>query len=246
MYCLWSADEIGVLKSRYPFSSMDELLKLLPNRARSAIIHKAGRLGLSKDIRWWSDAELWALRECYSQLHKDELLKLLPKKDWSSIRHKANQLALKKNSLSRKTANWKTFSPITLSDLERGYLAGMVDGEGTISITKAPSPSKTYSYYAPILFITNTNPALMARLRGMIQVGRFHVQKREQPNHKPKLVYSIAAVKAVKMILEQIVGVLTIKRRNAELVLEFIEAKEKDQREEYDKYFTAVRHVTNE
>jgi len=122
---------------------------------------------------------------------------------------------------------WRTYGkvePILLTDIDKGYLAGLIDGEGTIRIMRA-----LQKWYAPFIAITNTDTSMMDWLQkifGERDIGRLYVEKRSKPNHKPKFVFNIASVQGVKMILEQVVDILKTKRRQALLVLEFIKMKE--------------------
>ena len=226
----WSEEELVLFRQNYPYMDKKELLKLFPERSSDSISHKANRLNLTKEIRWWSEEELETLKSCYSNLSKEELFRVLPKKDWTSIRHKAEELGLKLDYKRWYKRNWKIFenTNLVLSDVDKGYLAGIIDGEGTVSIVRAINKSnkEVHTYYAPIIYITNTDPKLMSRVREIVKVGHFHSEKQRNPNHKTKLVYSVASIRGVKMILEQIINVLTTKKRNAERVLEFIRIKE--------------------
>jgi len=223
----WSEEEASLFKKYYSITETEQFLKFFPNRTRASIQHKAARLGLRKEIRWWTGEELDTLKNCYSNLSKKELLKVLPKKDWTNIRHKAQEIGLTLDYDRWYKRNWKAFQTLLLNDVEKGYLAGIVDGEGTIRITKAQDKrnNKTYVYYAPIISITNTDPKLMSYIRELVKVGHFYAEKRTKPQHRQKMVYSIASIEGVKQILDQIKDFLIVKKRNAMLVLEFIEIK---------------------
>lgn len=224
----WSEEETALFKKYYPITEREQFLKFFPNRTYISIRRKAARLGLRKEIRWWTLEELDTLKNCYSNLSKKELFKVLPKKDWTNIRHKAQELGLTLDYNRWYKRNWKKFEDfgnITLSDIERGYLAGIIDGEGTIRIVKAKNKQWKTTYYAPFISITNTDPKLMSYIRELVKIGSFYIELRTKPQHRQKMVYSIASIEGVKQILEQIKGLLIVKKRNAMLVLEFIEIK---------------------
>jgi len=130
MYRKWSVKEVELLKKYYPIMDNRELLKLFPNRTVCAIIHKASRLGLVKEIRWWTKEEIEILKKNWPIKTKPELLQLLPKKDWTNIRHKAGDLGLKKKKhITRYWHTYKKLPDITLTDKQIGYFAGIIDGE---------------------------------------------------------------------------------------------------------------------
>lgn len=225
MPTIWSEQELETLRRVYPTSSRKIILNLLPNKRWTSIRHKAGELKLTKVYRGiWSLTELQTLKENWSAKTKPELLELL-NKDWTSIRHKAFELELKKER--HRVRYWHTYwgyEDIHLTDRQIGYFAGIIDGEGHIRIVR--SIQRTGNYYAPFIGITNTCQPLIDKCMDIFKSGRFHAEKKKRPNHKIKLVYNIASVKGVKQILTQILDELVVKRKQAELVLEFIRLKE--------------------
>ena len=225
----WSESEIEVLRKNYPTSTKREMMALLPGRSAVSIGHKASRLGISNEISNWTTTELEILRNGYSCLDKEELLRSLPKKRWTSIRHKASELGLKYdfNKFYRRT--WKSFDNVVLTDIEKGYLAGVLDSDGSITIKKAVDKRVDKVYYAPLLSFYNTNANLMSKIRKIVKIGRFYgdySSKRKNSKYKPKYTYNVGSINGVKQILEQITPLLSVKKSRAELVLEFISLKE--------------------
>lgn len=226
MPTIWSEQELEILRNSYPNSSRKNLFELLPNKRWTSIRHKASELKLTKKyLGIWSPMELEMLEKSWSDKTKPELLILLPDKDWSSIRHKAFELKLRKHKL--RVRYWHTYwniPNIHLTDRQIGYFAGIIDGEGHICIVR--SKQKGGIYYAPIIGITNTDQSLIDKCIEIFKTGRYYSQKMKNPKHKTKLVYNIGSVKGVKQILTQIIDELTVKKKRAELVLEFIKVKE--------------------
>lgn len=221
---IWTDQELEILKKQYPIKLRKELLKLLPNKRWTSIRHKAGELKLRRLFKGiWRPEELQILKEQWATSSRPKLLKLLPSKSWSSIRHKAVDLGLAKKAYAKYWRTYDKVEPIVLSDIDKGYLAGLIDGEGTIRIMRA-----LRKWYAPFIQITNTDKTVMKWLQEMFEkrgVGHLYMEK-TRPPYRTKYVFNIASVQGVKQILEQIVDILKIKRRQALLVLEFIEMKE--------------------
>jgi len=90
----WGKEEIEILKKYYPTTSNKDLLTLLPNRTRRAIINKAEELGLKKKNIFWSKEEIEILKKHYFSSSWEELTKLLPNRSKNAIRHKAQKLGL--------------------------------------------------------------------------------------------------------------------------------------------------------
>jgi len=225
MYRRWSKEEVDILMENYPCKDSSVLLQLLPNRTESSIQHKANRLGLKKDIRWWTKEEIEILKANWATSSRPQLLKLLPNKRWTSIRHKAVELGLTKVAYAKYWRTYEKTEPLKLSDTDRGYLAGLIDGEGSITIKKSLG-----KWYAPWIQITNTNIDVMNWLEETLGTkGIGHIvakEKPRKPNHKQTYNYNIGSVQGVKQVLEQIVDLLKIKKQQALLVLEFIRLKE--------------------
>lgn len=227
MPTIWSEQELEILKQIYPTAqNRKTVLDTLPNKQWTSIRHKASELKLTKKyLGIWSPMELEMLEKSWSEKTKPELLTLLSDKDWSSIRHKAFELKLRKHKL--RVRYWHTYwniPDIHLTDRQIGYFAGIIDGEGHICILR--SKQKGHIYYAPIIGITNTDQSLIDKCVEIFKTGRCSSQKRKNPKHKIKRLYTIGSVKGVKQILTQITDELTVKKKRAELVLEFIKVKE--------------------
>lgn len=221
----WSHSDIEILRQNYATKTPAEMRQLLPNRSSKAMNHEASRLGIAKIAYFWTQEECELLRAYWADNGRPKLLSLLPLKDWSSIRHKAFELGLAKKAFAKYWRTYNKVQSVNLSEAERGYLAGIIDGEGTLRVMRALK-----SWYAPFIQITNTNEALMdwlQRLLGEKGIGHvYHERFRKKPNHKLKHVYNIAAVQGVKQILDQIAPLLVIKKEQAKLLLEFISMKE--------------------
>jgi len=221
----WNHSEIEILRQNYASKTIAEMRKLLPNRSSKAINHEASRLKIPKSAYFWTQQECEVLRESWANNSRPKLLALLPLKDWSSIRHKAFELGLAKKAFAKYWRTYDKVQSIVLSDAEKGYLAGIIDGEGTLRVMRALK-----LWYAPFIQITNTNKAIMdwlQKLLGEKGIGHtYHEKYSKKPNHRPKHVYNIASVQGVKQILDQIAHLLVIKKEQAKLLLEFIEMKE--------------------
>lgn len=223
---LWTVDEIELLKKYYSLVEKSKMVKLIPNKSPSAIIHKALRLGLKKEERWWSQKEIETLKNCYSHFTRAEILKVLPLKDWVNIRHKASELGLKLEPSNKYKRNWKHLDNIKLSDAERGYIAGIIDGEGTIRICKCNQSINRTEFFAPMISICNTHGAMMGKIRDLLQVGRFYREDRIHLKHKPKFVYTVASIEGCNIVLNLIFDLLIVKKSQAELLKEFLTIKE--------------------
>lgn len=112
---------------------------------------------------------------------------------------------------------------IKLSDEDYAYLAGIIDGEGSI-IIRTVYHNKTSVYLVPSLIISNTDMNLMNYIR-----ERFPLKTRSltKDKRKHKIVYQavITCKKTLKPFLEKIYPFLIVKKKQAELLLNFMESR---------------------
>jgi hypothetical protein len=107
---------------------------------------------------------------------------------------------------------------------EIAYIAGLIDGEGTIRMQKYSQKGKTWNpKYTPMIFFTNTD------LEAIKLVGRFiraniieHVGSKNGFNGS-KQCYRVcrAGAKSVIKPIETLLPFLRIKKKQAELVLKY-------------------------
>lgn len=112
------------------------------------------------------------------------------------------------------------------------YLAGIVDGEGTIQVD-VPRPSKR-NYFAAV-YITNTNKELLEMLKK--EFGGF-IQGPYKNGLRSKLIYRLVwHGKATRPLLEALLSSkwFFVKRRQAELALEFERLREQNYRNNLSK-----------
>lgn len=119
-----------------------------------------------------------------------------------------------------------------------GYLAGLIDGEGHISITRSDKPAyrtqrgKEKLYPCPVRFglvigISNTDIRLMKRLKEMFG-GSYSGGKplKGHPNWKPKYQWTVNGNENKELILLAVLPYLVLKREQAINALEFIRLRD--------------------
>lgn len=118
----------------------------------------------------------------------------------------------------------KETQPIAnLNDCEWAYLAGLIDGEGSIYIYKG-TRKKRWINIDPMLNITNTNQEIMNWLSKKLPYGNIAYRNRKQENCK--ICYSFAKCGfGILPVLNGILPYLVIKKKQAELVKKFIEIR---------------------
>lgn len=109
---------------------------------------------------------------------------------------------------------------MNLNKAQLGYIAGVIDGEGSISIIKA-STKYNFSYQLRLI-VTNTDYRMLKWLKDTIGYGNVAERKRSKykPNWSNVYVYAITANKA-KDLLKAVYPYLVIKREQADIAIEF-------------------------
>jgi hypothetical protein len=109
---------------------------------------------------------------------------------------------------------------MNLTKEQLGYIAGVIDGEGSISIIKA-STKYNFSYQLRLI-VTNTDYRMLKWLKDTIGYGNVLERKRKVSNPKWSnvYIYAITANKA-KDLLKAIYPYLVIKREQADIAIEF-------------------------
>lgn len=118
---------------------------------------------------------------------------------------------------------------LSLSSTEKAYIAGIVDGEGTIELKEKP---KTQRWSNMRVSVVNTNKDIIEYLCLKIPDGHFYTTKRKfqytsfvsQPkNAKVCYKFQLAKKAGVYKLLKSIFPYLIIKKEKAKKVVEWFE-----------------------
>lgn len=163
------------------------------------------------------------LRQKYASATKAELMALLPeRKSWESIRMRAFKLGLKR---SKEARSYEMGKPLEgnftdhLTEAEKGYIAGLIDGEGSITLSRRVS-GRVNPVYSIHISICNTSPKLIEWLNGKFP-GKAYTYPRNKSRLGSKPVYAwvVAGNRQCIQFLKEIVNYLVIKRPQAELLI---------------------------
>ena len=119
-----------------------------------------------------------------------------------------------------------------MNDFDRGYIIGLIEGEGTITlqIQKKKAKHGISITINPAIHISNTCKGLLEEANKVLKSPIYPLQRKE--NQKPAYRLQVWSIEKVKSLLEEFLPRLICKRRQAELVIEFcnirIEKKEKN------------------
>ena len=103
----------------------------------------------------------------------------------------------------------------TLTPVDASYIAGLIDGEGTITLTRKLRGGNRQL----IVSVSSTEINLLQHIKEVTGVGRITGKRTYQPHHTPSFTYAVGNRQAL-IILQQITPYLrSYKAERAALVL---------------------------
>jgi hypothetical protein len=117
--------------------------------------------------------------------------------------------------------SWKLKTFSHLSATERAYIAGLIDGEGSISIVKWKTTGKRRSEVRVSIY--NCNRAMISWLEDKLHAKRRNVP-RSKPSWKQAFVVALHSVSAT-LLLQTVLPYLVAKQGQAELVITYQSTK---------------------
>jgi hypothetical protein len=99
---------------------------------------------------------------------------------------------------------------------EAAYVAGIIDGEGTITLTRAHRGESR----RPLLSISSTESALLLYVQSVIGAGRITNKACARPHHTPSFTYVISSRQALAVLSQVTLYLRTYKSSRARLLLE--------------------------
>jgi len=134
---------------------------------------------------------------------------------------------------------------VILSDIDSAYLAGIIDGEGSIGLSKLNRKGRTF--ISPVITITNTSKNLVDKVSSIYPNGTWRTRQRSYKN-KPINEWVLNKTNNVADLLQQIIPHLSAKLDKANLVLDFCKYRqEKKPYSEIDlEFFNKLEEIKNE
>lgn len=130
-----------------------------------------------------------------------------------------------------------------ISEFDLAYIAGFVDGEGTITIqaVKRPDRCRTISH-RPVLSIHNTCIDVLEWIKMIFGVGRIHRCSQRIENRKIVYKYAITCSNAIN-VARMLLPYLRVKRMQAEILIKFSETLVTDYSQTHKKLTNNVMDI---
>jgi len=225
----WSEEEDRRLRqlSHLPLRDIARSL----GRTENSIRARGRRLGLEfhcvKHKPHWSSDEIEVLRRYYTSETSQELRDLFPHRTSIAIKRKADRDQIFADSIN-KWLKEKTLPSLKHDDVV--YIAGFLDGEGMITIAVHDNRARSDHSVSllPLISIANTDREQMEWLHGLLQ-GSILLTSTGRRGCKTAYILQLSQLRNVKSLLEQLLPYLRVKKRQAQLVLEFCNIRLQEQ-----------------
>ena len=124
------------------------------------------------------------------------------------------------------------------------YLAGFIDGEGSIGLNKELDKRKgpRYFHYRPSLQIVNTHEGVMKFIHQQLGYGDYRHVGENRRHHRGIYRVAVRNQGYLLELLKCLLPYLIIKRRQAELLVEYIEQRQNAWAKGWHKPTTARDH----
>lgn len=168
----------------------------------------------------WSTKEVETLKRLYPRTRTAELSHILGRSRMA-IRVKASLLKVKADNAYHHINNPEINQYDSLSQAERAYIAGIIDGEGTIGWQNHHTkytPKKRYTYRLPYISISNTNEELMRWLHARLK-GSLCRALHKNPKWAPCWGLHLRGNLQVKKLLIVLLPYLIVKKEKAAEIL---------------------------
>lgn len=168
----------------------------------------------------WTKIEEKRFKKLYWNSTWETLLKEFPDRNKGALIQKAHKLKIKKNP---ETCNYGfPFNGSVIGHLtkfEKGYLAGIIDGEGCIRINRRPRASNGRMVYWMFVSVTNTDIKIINWLNERIPAftGKCHRSFKDR-NRKPCFQWILTGNRKVRIFCKELAPFLVSKKNQAELI----------------------------
>ncbi len=213
----WTKDEDELLLKNY-LMNPEAIKPILQRHTWEAIKQRARKLGMKAQWtsnRLWTDEEIEFLKENYRYMPLKQLAKML-RRSVTAVMLKAEKL---------KIINPPQLEKIELKEHEWGYLAGIVDGEGCLTLKKSGRNRQNFS---ALLTISNTSLSLLKEINKMLGgLGNINQKRSYNKNCKPVYELRFSKREILLPLLEKLQHYLKLKKKQCQLLLEFLKIRVK-------------------
>lgn len=224
----WTEEEDNLLRFTYPYRTIKQLSEIFTDRCSSVIARRAKFLNLQKvtqngrgrhHLFDWQPDELEILKEYYPRGGSVLVHSKLTRRNKHSIQMKAAEMGI-----SRSTFLYQLSSKLEISETDKAYIAGLWDGEGTITLTQSNKGKEPR--FSPYVSFVNTNDSIIKRITETLNINHISVKSARPGHFGKKIVMTIVVSNYIVYgFLQTLIPYLVKFKRAAELITEFCELR---------------------
>lgn len=185
------------------------------------------------------------IRKYYPTATSEEMQRLLPNRTARGIRVRASKIGVTKNNDC-----WEVGKPFDgpilthLSEAEKGYLAGIIDGEGCLRLSRSKNSRNGRPTYHIQVDISNTSRNLLNWLIEKLPGAAYYSEMgHNEPNWRKGYHWKIAGNRRAIAFLREIAPYLIIKREQAELLCNGYVLLSEEEREQLYQRLRELKHT---
>ena len=111
------------------------------------------------------------------------------------------------------------YNVLNLSDVDKGYIAGILDGEGSLSVYISTNRNGSFRVVA-LIKVGMTNKDIIYWLKDVTGLGSINERKPKNPKWKTAYVWEVAGGNQVSQLLLSVGDCLRVKKDHARIMLE--------------------------
>jgi hypothetical protein len=225
----WTKEEEEHLEQHYHDQSAGDIADEL-GRSKPSVYGKADSMGLSEDRPHygWGEGEEQFIRDNIGGMNTEELAEELGR-TYSSVHNKIAKMDVcfpvmsMGMPLQDAIEEWE----VELTDAEAGYIAGLIDGEGTVTIGRWSQGDGNYRYAPNVIILHSVEEEFVQDVRGMLDSARIKTTKgaKEPHSDRKRDLYrlDLTSMPMMHAVLKRVRPYLTLKRKQADVLMEFVE-----------------------
>lgn len=172
--------------------------------------------------RRWTEEEIIILKEGWITLSQENLQQRLGNRTWYSIQNKAKRLRLSGRRIYPYPSPFDRLVDVQISHDDCIRLATLLDTDGAIGMRN----HRDKTQIVPFLSFSNTKEVLVQLFQEITQTKHKIQQRKRSKTWKQCYESEVSAMPLVYVILSQIKDQLIAKKRQAILIMEFIELQD--------------------
>jgi len=117
--------------------------------------------------------------------------------------------------------------PVKISETDWAYIAGVIDSDGYVGLTRSKENRRTKNTYnyRPTITVTQAEPQAVVFIKN-IGLGTFGINRQQNKKHRSLFRWGVYSYMDVRFLIENILPYLRIKREQARILLEYCEHRE--------------------